>query len=597
MSEKLMRMSLIGNIVTIDHRYDERELNKEILDHIPPISIATTNMGGFRTTWFDIRGPDDAAIIARRFCDIKGIMRPAPKRPSTVPPPMRIKKEDEAPKRKTQTQRVEQRHTPPKQLRLSAAEEEYDDDDDDDTPVVIEETREEIEISDEEDKTSSKGSELTHGSYGSASDSSRTTSASDSGSSDDDNSSVDTDLPQRLSDISEEEDETPSANNESADEPGESASKGRQRNSVSNTASGKDNNASPPKGVTTAAGEGSDPSEDNDIQSTSSITSIIRKKQRENNLKTTLEANTTSRKPYPYGYGAMGESNRNKTTHHDTERVNPPENNLREEPRMINAINASIREMSSRLNNNTNEQRGMMLAKYNKYSGAIEIDDMRSESIGGNQRRENVPSTSRGTITSLGNKGINNHSTQKEATVKDANGRDDNRCEHQVRSNIPARRQLLFKQLVDSAVKARQASMTKDDRVRLPEEKLRFLIFIPRYRQERQVLADFRKFGTVINLTIMPDRGQLSKVGFILFENTGVARIALDANSDVYNFKKIRGRIIDKQWKHDPYTIHPICRKRMYRGDIRGHARICDSGRLQQTSHTLCEDPLCYNYH
>ncbi|KAL7292626.1 hypothetical protein TKK_0013754 [Trichogramma kaykai] len=384
---------------------------------------------------------------------------------------------------------------------------------------------------------------------------------------------------QKLLDISDEEDETSSTSNESTNESGQSASEGSQRNSVSNIASDKDNNASPPKGNITAAGEGSDPSKGNNIQSTSSITTIIRKKNyKETSLKATLEANTTSRKPYPYGYEAIRKSNGNKVIYRYMVQDNPSENNPREKPRIINATNVSIREITSGLNNNTKEPRGT-IKKPEK--GKHSVDK---------QGKNN-----------LENKSIDNHSAPKRAIVKDTNWGDDNHYNHQVRSNIPPKVQLVYKQLGNDGEEARQTSITKNDRATLPEENLRFLLFIPKHRQERQVLADFRRFGTVINLTILPDKGQWNTVGFILFENTGVVRIALDENSDIYRFKKIRGRVIDKHWKHDPYTIHSICKRRMYRGNIRGHARICDSGRLQvfreQTSHALYEDVLSYKYH
>ncbi|CAB0041317.1 unnamed protein product [Trichogramma brassicae] len=163
--------------------------------------------------------PDDAAMIARCFCKIKGIMQPAPKIPFTVQPPMKIKQEDEALKRKTQGQRVEDRHTPPKQLRLSATEE----DDDDDTPVVTKGAREPIEISDEENETSSTSSESTYESDEGKSKSSRTTSVSYTVSDDDNNISVAMEKARKLTDISDEEDENSSTSNESTDDSSKSA--------------------------------------------------------------------------------------------------------------------------------------------------------------------------------------------------------------------------------------------------------------------------------------------------------------------------------------------------------------------------------------
>ncbi|CAB0031899.1 unnamed protein product [Trichogramma brassicae] len=126
-----------------------------------------------------------------------------------------------------------------------------------------------------------------------------------------------------------------------------------------------------------------------------------------------------------------------------------------------------------------------------------------------NQRRENVPSPCRVKKTPSNNKSIDNHPTPKVASVKYINWRDNDYNNYQVRSNLPPNRQSIHN---SDKEEARRESRARTNKalltLTLPEENLRFLLFIPKHRPIRHVLADFRRFGPIVNLTILPDRGQ-----------------------------------------------------------------------------------------
>ncbi|KAL7299240.1 hypothetical protein TKK_0007834 [Trichogramma kaykai] len=332
MSGKLIRMSLVGNVIIIDHQYNERELIEKILNYIPPISIATSYMGGFSTTWFNIRGPSDVEVMSRRFCEIKEIIQPAPKIPFMVPPPMRKKREDETTKQRKQGQRVEPMHTPPKQLRLSATEEE-DDDDDEDIPIVIEEAREPIIISDEEDETSSTSSKST---------------------------------------------------NESS----ESALGSNQTTSASNTTSDEDDDASRPEEDGAKADEKGDSSEEVDVQSMSSKTTTNGKEKPEviglkrKNVPSTSGAeafqfkiNTVSDKPYPYVCGAIPKNNQNDNAYGCLVQNNLLANNPWKNPGIYNVTEESVKAITSRLNNDTGGSMKAMISKPNNNISTLAINN------------------------------------------------------------------------------------------------------------------------------------------------------------------------------------------------------------------------------
>ncbi|CAB0033660.1 unnamed protein product [Trichogramma brassicae] len=516
MSEKLIRMSLIGNTITIDHRYSERELNEKILDHIPPISIATSYMGGFSTTWFNIRGPDDVAVVTRRFCEIKEIIQPAPIFPFTVPPPIRVKQEDETPKRRKQGQRIEHRHTPPKQLRLSATEED-EDDDDNDTPVVIEKARELIEILDKEEEASSTSSEST--------------------------------------------------NDLSKNAPGSN-----QNTSASDTASDEDDDASSSEGDGTTADEKGDSSGDDDDQSRSNKTTIIKEESFEEtspkrkNAPYTGSARTTpfknnaiSDKPYPSVCSAIPKESWRNAHYLYQVQDNLRSNNPSKNSRANNVTDESAKTITTRFNND----RGHLNNGYrynddiNDYGGSngYSAENRQPESnehgirkcykcrLPGhyakncnikenNQGGEDIPSTSGVKTTSLNNNSINGNAGPKVVSVKYIDWRDNTYNHYQMRSNLPPNRQSTYQRVNSSNDEDRQASRTRINnallRLTLPEENLRFLLFIPKNRPMEYVLADFKKFGTIINLTVLPDNGQRNTQMKEMYETLVLQRCKLE---------------------------------------------------------------------
>ncbi|CAB0044076.1 unnamed protein product [Trichogramma brassicae] len=143
MADKMLRVTLSGNKVTIDHRFTMLEMKVLVLNHIPRRTYALSqNLGGFTTTWFTLRSPSAAAALVARYCQLKEIYEPRSE--PNLPRPMEILPESFTrrlrSKRRQQYQVVENSPSPPKR---PCHEEAQVKEEDDDAPIYLGEQKNE----------------------------------------------------------------------------------------------------------------------------------------------------------------------------------------------------------------------------------------------------------------------------------------------------------------------------------------------------------------------------------------------------------------------------------------------------------------------